>query len=350
MQNKKININVIKVLSAIKKDKKIFIAVISCFTVLGLIVALNTPKSYTSSTELAPEASSKNDISDLTNIASMIGMNMQFGNSSDAIYPEIYPDLLKSNEFIVGLFNIPVKSLDGKIKTSYYNYLEKYQKTPFWLKATGFVISKLKGEQKQKQGSKAKIDPSMLTKKQQNIADAIRSNITCEVDQKTSIINISVKDQDPLIARTIADSIKNRLQIYIYDYRTKKARNDLEFTKKLFKEAKQQYDKSRQQYSYYADMNNDLVLESYKSKIEDLENEMQLKYNIYTQVVQQLQLAEAKVQENTPAFTIVQAPAVPNKASSRPRLFTLIMWIIFGIIIAIIIISYRERKEIITFE
>ena len=42
---------------------------------------------------------------------------------------------------------------------------------------------------------------------------------------------------------------------------------------------------------------------------------MQLKYNAYTQVYEQLQLSRAKVQERTPAFTIVQSASVPVKHS-----------------------------------
>ena len=55
---------------------------------------------------------------------------------------------------------------------------------------------------------------------------------------------------------------------------------------------------------------------------------MQLKYNIYQQVVEQLQLAKAKVQERTPAFTIIEDATVPVKHSSRPKVVTLIIWMI----------------------
>jgi capsule polysaccharide export protein KpsE/RkpR len=122
------------------------------------------------------------------------------------------------------------------------------------------------------------------------------------VDKKTSVISITVTDQDPLIAALIADSAKQRLQTFITNYRTNKARNDLSYMEKLYNEAKEQYSRARQLYASYSDANQELLLESYKSKEEDLENEMQLKYNIYTQVTEQLQLAKAKVQERTPAF------------------------------------------------
>lgn len=149
-------------------------------------------------------------------------------------------------------------------------------------------------------------DPFWLTRDESEVAKGIDGNIKCSVDKKTNVITITVTDQDPLVAALMADSVKNHLQVAITDYKTKKARVDLDYMQKLFGEARAQYDKARQVYAAYADANQEVALQSYKLKEEDLENDMQLKYNIYQQVVEQLQLAKAKVQERTPAFTVVE--------------------------------------------
>jgi LPS O-antigen subunit length determinant protein (WzzB/FepE family) len=135
-----------------------------------------------------------------------------------------------------------------------------------------------------------------------------------------------------MVSATMADTIQNRLQQYITMYRTKKARNDLAYAQKLYSEARSQYIKSQEVYSSYSDANEDLILQSYKSKQDELENEMQLRYNIYNQSVQQLQLAKAKVQEQTPAFTIIQGASVPIKATSTPRTLIVLIYIIIGVI------------------
>ena len=46
---------------------------------------------------------------------------------------------------------------------------------------------------------------------------------------------------------------------------------------------------------------------------------MQLQYNVYTQVAAQLQQAEMKVQQETPAFTTLQSATVPVKKSGPSR-------------------------------
>ena len=69
------------------------------------------------------------------------------------------------------------------------------------------------------------------------------------------------------------------MQRYITEYRTNKARHDLQYFKQLTVEAKHEYEKERQLYGSYSDANTDVVLQSFRSKQEDLENDMQLKFN-----------------------------------------------------------------------
>ena len=76
--------------------------------------------------------------------------------------------------------------------------------------------------------------------------------------------------------------MKERLQVFITNYRTNKSRIDEEYYKKLALSSKAEYEKARQLYSSYSDSNMDIMLESYRAKQTDLENDMQLKYNTYT--------------------------------------------------------------------
>ena len=46
--------------------------------------------------------------------------------------------------------------------------------------------------------------------------------------------------------------------------------------------------------------------------MQDMENDMQLKFNTYNTLNTQLQAAKAKVQERTPAFAVLKAPDIPS--------------------------------------
>jgi len=109
----------------------------------------------------------------------------------------------------------------------------------------------------------------------------------------------------------LADSVQARLQNFLTEYRTQKSRHDLEYYKMLHRTAKKDYERARQLYADFMDSNQDVILESVRQKQTDLENEMQLQYNNYTAISAQVLAAQAKVQEETPAFTTLQRATVP---------------------------------------
>ena len=347
MEEKKIlNINVAEVIRLLRADKK-KICIYSCVAgVIGVMLAFGTPKIYKSTVMLAPEESGNSFSGSISSLAAMVGMNMKIGQTGDALYPEIYPDLMESTRFLVGLFPIKVTTQNTHESYTYQDYIQNHQKLAIHEYPTDWItrlIEMIKAEDESGKGHKP--DPFCLTKKEFDVCKNIKKKIDCTVDKKTNVITIEVEDQDPLIAATVADSVQEHLQRAITDYRTKKARVDLEYMEKLYSEASQQYKKARQKYAFFSDANSKVALQSVQSQLDELEYEMQLKYNIYQQVVEQLQLAKAKVQEKTPAFTIVQNATVPIKHSSRPKVVTLIIWMMLGFIIRFSMLAWRNRQK-----
>lgn len=307
------------VMSKIWKNRKLFYKTLPIAFVLSCVYIFSIPRYYTSDVKLAPELDNGISGGTLGDIASSLGFDISTAQTSDAISPLLYPDLMEDNKFVTNLFNIQVATKNGDIKDSYYNYLKKHQKKAWWMYPIGW-IKKMFSEDDNGQGAKGKLDPYHLSKKNDNIAEKIRDNIKLSIDKRTGVISINVTSQDPLICKTVADSLTTRLQDFITDYRTSKARVDVEYYKKLTSEAKAEYEKARQRYGSYADANMDIVLESYRAKRDDLENDMQLKFNAYSTMNAQLQTAMAKVQERTPAFTVIKGAAVPIKPAGPKRM------------------------------
>ena len=309
----------------VKKNKKHYLVAFGVSLILGVVVAFSIPKSYMAKTTLAPESSSEGNLGgSLSSLSSLVGLNMN-GMNSDAIFPEIYPDVVMASDFLVNLSSIKVCSIDKKIQTSLYDYIENYQKQPWWSSVLGVF-----GKKKESLKKGEKLNYYHLTTKQSNIIKAIGDAVSCSVDQKTGVITIKATAQDPLIAASLTDSVSTRLQAFITNYRTNKARNDLANIKKLYVEAKRRYDKARQTYASFADANQELVLESYKAKESDLENEMQLQCNIYTQLTTQLQMARAKVIEKTPVYAILQPTTVPYRHSSPKKSIIVLAFLFVG--------------------
>ena len=171
----------------------------------------------------------------------------------------------------------------------------------------------------------------------------IRKNLKLSVDKKTGEISLVVKDQDAFVCKTVADATRQHLQEYITKYRTHKARKDYEYYLKLTKDAKDTYEKARRLYGSYADSNTEIILQSYRSKQEDLENDMQLKFNTYSTLNTQLQAARAKIQEKTPAFTIIQGAAIPIKPDSPKR----VIFIVAMLFVSFFVTSIYVLRDII---
>ena len=323
------SINFAKIFQDIRKHKRLYYKVLPIVFVLAAIYALSLPNYYVCTVKLSPELSSTRTSSSLLSLASSFGVNLgnaTGGMGSEALFPTLYPELINSTDFKTSLFQIPVtiegdKEKGEKDRTmSYYDYLDKEQKSSWVssvLGAPGKWLGSLFASKKKKEVKG--VNPFRLTKRQAMIAKAIERNVECDVDKKTMVITINVTDQDPVICATMADSVKTRLQGFITDYRTSKVRNDLAYNKKIFSEAKARYEKARDNYTRYSDTHRELSSQTALTKQSDLLNEMQIQQNLFQQVVAQVQQAEMKVQQETPAFTTLQSATVPVKKAGPKR-------------------------------
>lgn len=321
MEKKDGYINVSEILKAVLSKKKLFLISLPIAIVVSSLIIICVPRSYTASAMLVPEVENSMDLGSVGSLASSFGIDLNNMSGTDAISPLLYPELLNDNGFVASLLKIQVETQDGTLKCSYYEYLKKHQKIAWWTKAMGVVkrIFKSKETNAKRKNFKDEFEnPYYLSKDEDDIVGAVRSLIGLTVDKKTGVITIHTEAQDPLICKSLADSVSSKLQVFITNYRTQKARHDVEYYKSLTAKTKTDYEKARQLYGSYSDSNMDIVLESVRSKQTDLENDMQLKFNAYTAMVTQLQASEAKLRERTPAFTTLQGASVPVK-SAKPR-------------------------------
>lgn len=312
----------------------------------GLVIGFSIPKEYTTTVKLAPEIQgNKNSLGGLGSLASMAGINMGSMNSTDAMSPDLYPDIVQSVPFMTDLFGVEVTDERGERTMPVSHYLSEELRTPWWskllsapFKALGWFVG-LFGDGETADAETA--DPFRLTKKEYLIVRSLQDRILVSVDKKTMVVSLSVTMQDPLISATLTDTVMRNLQNHITRYRTDKARLDLEFTQRLFDEAQGNYYAAQQRYAEYSDQNQGLVRRSSRTEQERLQNEMSLAYNLYNQMAQQLQLAKAKVQESTPVYAVVQPATVPLKASKPSKMLILVGmvflsgvaasgWVLFG--------------------
>ena len=334
MESSKKNLSEMSIADMIKvmlKYKKLYLITCGIAFIFGLIISFSLPKQYKSRVMLSPETSDGNkSLGSLGSLTSLIGANINL-LGQDAINPQYYPNVMQSTKFIVSLFDIKLESADGQLNVTLYDYCKNHQKQPWWsaLNPTKLFSNKQKEEGKLKK----KLIPGVyLTQEEEDIVNDIRNMLTCKFNPQDEFITITANAQDPLISTELVDSASNRLQSFIIEYRTSKARHDKEYLQNLYNEAGERYQKARIQYANFFDSYEKAVLQSYVTRRDELENQMQLEYTIYSQLAQQLQMAKAKVMERTPVFAVIEPATVPLRKDSPKTMLIVIGWIMVAFI------------------
>lgn len=326
-----------KIYRDLLKHKRLYCIVLPVAFALSALYMLSIPNFYTCSVKLSPELSTRSSSkSGLASLASSFGVDLgSMGNSSEALFPTLYPDLMSSVDFKTDIFKVKVRPENSEREYTYYEYKKDIEKAP-WCNTI------LKSLFKSDNPKTETIDPRKLTLEQATMALAIEQDIACDIDKKTMAITISVTDTDPVVCTTMADSAMTLLQKYITDYRTSKARVDLEYNKKILAEAKANYEKASRAYASFSDANLHSFQERILQRKAELETEMTLQRTVYQQVVAQYQQAEMRVQEDTPAFAVIQASTIPTMKAGPMRAKSCLIFAFIAFIATSVYILYKE--------
>lgn len=340
-----------KVFQTLWEKRRVFYWVWPITFVLSAALILCVPRKYQSSVVLAPEGNSESGLGALGGLASSFGFDLGSIASSDAIQPNIYPEIIKSPDFLLPLFETQVISADGSIDMRYYDYIATKQKQPFWQYPKNWCIqgiealkgNNLGGRPNSNMEQEKEFDPFWLNKIQKAVLENVQDNIKCSIDKKTDMITITVQDQDKLICATMADTVSNALQKFVTAYRTQKARIDAEYFLRMTEEASLAYQEACIAYTSYADSHMATNQERVRAELSRLQNEMNQKQSIHNAFQQQYLSATAKLQANTPIYTVIQSASVPTKAASPKRVrFVLAMLVL----VTLGTVCWLVRKEL----
>lgn len=309
----------------------------------GIIIGFSLPRTYQVDVNLSPE-SGVSATGGLSGIASMFGLgSASAGFGEDALTFNMFPEIVKTNPFALEMLQIPIQTQKGD-SIILYDYLDTEKKS-WWgyaMGAPGMLIGGIKSlfKEEQKDSIKA-IDPFRLTPEQSGRIGMLKKILEVKTDKKNNMTKVTVSLQDPLAAAIVADSAVHKLQEYITDYRTRKAKQDYDFQLSLCKQYKKEYFEAQQEYAKFADANRNVILQTVTSEKERLQKNLTLAEQIYSQSMGQLQVLRGKVQEAKPVFAVVEPATVPLVPASPKKMLIIIAfaflafvfesaWILFG--------------------
>ena len=339
--DEEIEIDLIGILRKIIGIRKTIYKAASIGLIIGVIIAICIPKQYTAEVTLSPEMSSNKGTGLSGLAASFLGSDVAMGDGTDALNASLSADIVSSTPFLLELSTMKIPALEGETMTLNV-YLDE-ESSPWWsyvIGLPGMVIGGVKSlfteeESESVPSDKANLGTIELSKKESEKIEALKKKILASVDKKTSMTTVSVTLQNPKVAAVVADSVVRKLQEYIIDYRTTKAKEDCLYLDKLFKERQQECYDAQKKYADYMDSHDNIILQSVRTEQERLQNDMSLAYQVYSQVAGQLQVARAKVQEEKPVFAVVEPAVVPLYPSGTSRKVYVLVFVFLSVCIVI---------------
>lgn len=329
----------------LKHWKQIFL-ISFIFGVLGIVSALTMTRKYNVTMTLAPEITSRSN-SSLSSITSMLGLNgVALNPGTDAMSITLFPEICHSTPFLAALLDVPLTSYVSEkqqeegvqpIQTTVYKHFSGEDKEK---KGLSKWLESLKKEKDEKPYTGV-VDATELPRKQAMVVKALGNSITADVDKKTGVTSISVTMDDRMMAKQLADTVCTRLQKYVSEYRTKKAKADYEYYVSLAQEARETQIKAQAAYARSVDYDRSVILQSKNSEKERLRADANLASDIYSQLAQQRELARAKIQEEKPVYAVVQPATLPQQAMNS-RVKRVLIWGFIGVFLSLAWYGFGE--------
>ena len=336
--DKEAEIDLMDILRKIIGIRKTIYKAASIGLIIGVIIAICIPKQYTAEVTLSPEMSSNKGTGLSGLAASFLGSDVAMGDGTDALNASLSADIVSSTPFLLELSTMEIPASKG-VNMTLNTYLDE-EYVPWWSYVIGFpsiIIDGAKSlfieEDELVYSNRTNKGVIELSQKESKKIEVLKNTITAIVDKKTSMTTVAVTLQNPKVAAVLADSVVKKLQEYIIDYRTTKAKEDCIYLEKLFKERQQEYYAAQKEYANYIDSHDNIILQSVRAEQERLQNDMSLAYQVYSQVANQLQVARAKVQEEKPVFAVVEPAVVPLKPSGISKKVYVLVFIFLSVCI-----------------
>lgn len=166
-------LKLLRVLSLLRRRVLTIGVVTLCVLLVVGVYVFSLPRTYKSETIMLPETTTDGIAGNIGALASLAGVKM--GNQSeDAIYPEFYPKVTGSTNFLTELLKTEVYCERLGTKTTLFDYFAKHQKRAWW----GNLIGKKNNPVSNK------INPVRITKQQQLIVNELMDAFFCSVDKK----------------------------------------------------------------------------------------------------------------------------------------------------------------------
>ena len=320
------------------------LAITLAFMILGLIIAILSPKEFTATSTFIPQTNeSSKPGGSLGGLASLAGISLGgIGGGNSDIPPSLYPKFVSSVKFKRALLEaeINVDGLDEAV--TYANYYEKIAEPgtfelikKYTIGLPFLLLESIRGEITDEIVNSKEDGLIRLTKEEVEHFGRIETQLTVLPNEKDGIVVLSFKMPEPLMAAQMAKFAEELLQKEIIEYRIQNAKEQLRFTEERFLEKKKEFDEVQSRLAYFRDRNQNLSSAAVMNQLQKLESEYSFAFNIYNELAAQLEQSKLQVAKDTPVLSVIQPVTVPTEKSAPKRLLILIIFTVLGFVLGL---------------
>lgn len=177
----------------------------------------------------------------------------------------------------------------------------------------------------------------------------LKKKIVLKIVERDGYLKLSVAMPGAEMAAQIAQQTQEMLQQYITEFKVAKVQATLNFIEERHAEVKQELEKKQQALIVFREKNkeNSLLVKKGEEKI--LNNEYELFFNLYADIVRQREQARMLVKENIPVLTVIEPVILPSSPAKPNRMLIIAISALIGGFIGcswvLLASSYRKWKS-----
>lgn len=336
-------IDLLALAKTIWSQRKKIVTIVFIFFIIGLVVAIFSPKEFTASSTFVPQSSESNKTGgSLGGLASLAGINLGNIGGGSEIPPSLYPKIVSSVTFRKALLDatLNVEGLDKQV--TYREYFEDIYSPggvvlikKYTIGLPGVLIKAIRGEVNDDTIIKTDNELIKITNEEFEHFKRLESQLSVAPNDKEGFVTLSFLMPEPVMAAQMAAYAQELLQKDVIAYKISNAREQLKFTEERFEEKKAEFEQIQARLSGFRDRNQNIVSAAAQNQLQRLEAEYNFAFNIYTELAKQLEQAKLQVAKDTPIFSIIQPVTVPTEKSAPKRPLILVIFTILGFIIGL---------------
>ena len=334
--------------------RTVFISVGIC-AVLGVFIALFSPKKYTVSTVIVPQISSSSN-SSLTSLASLAGFDLGGAKSTAELSPILYPQIVNSVPFQLELMNTPLRFEECDTAVSLFTYYTDIKKPSvigvvkkYTIGIPFLLLDIIRGDKPEPDYSGSGDGtplPMSLTKDQEEMSKSLDEMVSLVTNSKEGYLTLTVTGPEALATAQLAQRAQQLLQQEIIKFKVEKSQAELDFVQGRYDEVKRETEALQAQVARFTDRSKDLINTYSQLEQTRIQNKYSISNSVYQELAKQLEQAKLQVKKDTPAFSVLKPVVIPLERSAPKRSQILAIWLFLGCVIGAGLVLLKQNLPV----